>query len=76
MGVHGACLDLDLVAPYPAEQLAAAHHLTGTGGEQGEEVELGQREHHLLTIAKHLAASEVDDQSGKLEAIAGLLLRG
>src|ERR1700693_897032 len=76
MSIDGARLDLDLVPPHPTEQFSAAHHLTGPRREQGEQVELGEREHHLLTIAEHLTAPQIDGESGKLEAVARLLLRG
>src|SRR5580704_7342128 len=75
VGVDGARLDLDFVAPDPAQQFSAAHDLSGTRCEQRQEVELRQRQHHFLTIAEHLTAPEIDGESGELEAIAWLLLR-
>src|SRR5579859_1191713 len=74
VGVDRAGLDLDLVAPDATEQFTAAHDLPGPRREQSEQVELREREHHFLTIAEHLATSEVDRESRELEAIARLLL--
>src|SRR6266480_1314688 len=75
MRVHGARLDLDLVAPHLAKQLAAADHLSGLRGQQRQEVELGQRQGDLLALAPYLPAVHVDDEAWELEARLGLCLR-
>src|SRR5580693_6694043 len=75
VSVDGSSLDLDLVAPDATQQLAAAHDLAWPRCEQRKQVELGEREHHFLAVAEDLATSEVDGESGELEAVAGLLLR-
>src|SRR5438874_7584368 len=74
MSVDGAGLDLDLVAPDLAKQLATADHLASLRCEQGEEVELGQGEGDFLAVAPHLTAVHVDDEAWELEARLGLLL--
>src|SRR3981081_73694 len=75
VSVDGARLDLDLVAPHLAEQLAAAPPLAGLRGQQRQEIELGQRQGDFLTLAPHLAAVHVDDEAWELEARLGLCLR-
>src|SRR3989440_10002369 len=73
--VHGARLDLDLVAPDLAQQLAAADDLARLRSEQRQEVELGQGQRDLFAVAPDLTAVHVDDEAWELEARLGLLLR-
>src|SRR5260370_1501551 len=75
MGIDGARLDLDFVAPDLSQQFAAAHDLTGLRGQQRQEVELGQRQGDFLALAPYLATVHVDDEAGELEARLGLCLR-
>src|ERR1700681_625202 len=75
VGVDRTRLDLDLVAPHFAQELAAAHHLAGLRGQQRQEVELGERQGDLFPLAPHLAAVHIDDEAGELEARLGLCLR-
>ncbi len=74
VGVDRPRLDLDLVAPHLAQQLAAADHLARLGRQQGQQVELGEGQVDFFALPPDLAAVQVDDQAGELEACLGLLL--
>src|SRR5712692_8036623 len=74
VGVDRPRLDLDLVAPHLAQQLAAADDLARLGRQQRKQVELGEGQVDFLTLPPDLAAVQVDDQAGELEARLGLLL--
>src|SRR5207245_7643156 len=74
VGVDRPRLDLDLVAPDLAQQLAAADDLARLGPQQRKQVELGVVHVDFLPLPPDLAAVQVDDQAGELEARLGLLL--
>src|SRR5919204_1807870 len=75
VSVHGARLDLDLVAPDLPQQFPAADHLPGLRGEQRQEVEFRQGQSDFFAVTPDLPAVHVNDEAWELEARLGLLLR-
>lgn len=68
VSIDAAWIQLSPLAPYPLGQFHSRDDAAGTAGEEGQQVELGRGQCHLVAVAKHLVAAEVDDQAGEIQS--------
>src|SRR3569623_1382015 len=70
--IHGPLLHVNVAAPYPVQQLAAAVNPLGMGHEKMQQAELGGAERQIITLAGAALAGSIQSSriiSGRCDAI-------